>query len=193
MEPLEALLEVLTPLTRLGRPALAAVDGRCGSGKSTLSELAARRLHCPLFHMDDFFLPPELRTPQRYAQPGGNVHYERVEAELLRPIRETGAARFRPFDCHSLGYGAPVEVSVPGLAIVEGSYSLHPALRRYYDVTVFLTCEAEEQRRRLLNREGPEGLPNFLEKWIPLEEHYFQGVGLPAAGDLVLDTTPHGG
>ena len=59
-------------------------------------------------------------------------------------------------------------------------------------MTVFLTCEAEEQRRRLLNREGPEGLPNFLEKWIPLEEHYFEGVGLPAAGDLVLDTTPHG-
>ena len=115
-----------------------------------------------------------------------------MEAELLRPIRETGAARFRPFDCHSLGYGAPVEVSVPGLAIVEGSYSLHPALRRYYDVTVFLTCEAEEQRRRLLNREGPEGLSRFLEKWIPLEEHYFEGVGLPAAGDLVLDTTPHG-
>ena len=193
MEPLEALLEVLTPLTRLGRPALAAVDGSCGSGKSTLSELEARRLHGPMFHMDDFFLPPELRTPQRYAQPGGNVHYERVEAELLRPIQETGAARFRPFDCHSLGYGAPVEVSVPGLAIVEGSYSLHPALRKYYDVTVFLTCEAEEQRRRLLNREGPEGLNRFLEKWIPLEEHYFQGVGLPAAGDLVLDTTPHGG
>ena len=87
MEPLEALLEVLTPLTRLGRPALAAVDGRCGSGKSTLSELAARRLHCPLFHMDDFFLPPELRTPQRYAQPGGNVHYERVEAELKDDTR----------------------------------------------------------------------------------------------------------
>ena len=40
--------------------------------------------------------------------------------------------------------------------------------------------------------EGPDRLPNFLEKWIPLEEHYFRGVGLPAAGDLVLDTTPQG-
>ena len=64
MEPLEALLEVLTPLTRLGRPALAAVDGRCGSGKSTLSELAARRLHCPLFHMDDFFSAPGAAHPR---------------------------------------------------------------------------------------------------------------------------------
>ena len=85
MESLEALLELLTPLARLGRPALAAIDGRCGSGKSTLAGLAAHRLGCPLFHMDDFFLPPALRTQERYAAPGGNVHYERVEAELLRP------------------------------------------------------------------------------------------------------------
>ncbi len=54
MESLEALLELLTPLARLGRPALAAIDGRCGSGKSTLAGLAAHRLGCPLFHMDDF-------------------------------------------------------------------------------------------------------------------------------------------
>ena len=192
MEALEALLDILTPLTGLGRPVLAAIDGRCGSGKSTLSQLAARQLGCPLFHMDDLVLPPELRTPERYAQPGGNVHYERVEAELLRPLRETGTVSFRPFDCHSLGYKAPVEAVVHGLAIVEGSYSLHPALRKYYDCTVFLTCAPEEQRRRLLEREGPDRLPNFLEKWIPLEEHYFRGVGLPAAGDLVLDTTPQG-
>ena len=39
MESLEALLELLTPLARLGRPALAAIDGRCGSGKSTLAGL----------------------------------------------------------------------------------------------------------------------------------------------------------
>ena len=107
MESLEALLELLTPLARLGRPALAAIDGRCGSGKSTLAGLAAHRLGCPLFHMDDFFLPPALRTQERYAAPGGNVHYERVEAELLRPLRETGAACFRPFDCRSMGRMGP--------------------------------------------------------------------------------------
>ena len=48
----------LQAVADLDAGALVAVDGRCGSGKSTLSELAARRLHCPLFHMDDFFLPP---------------------------------------------------------------------------------------------------------------------------------------
>ena len=145
---------------------------------------------CLVFHMDDFFLPPALRTPERYAAPGGNVHYERVEAELLRPLRETGAACFRPFDCRSMDFSAPIRAELTGLALVEGSYALHPALRGWYDRTVFLTCSPGEQRLRLLAREGPKRLPAFLERWIPLEEAYFQSTGLPGGCDLVLDTTP---
>ena len=173
MESLEALLELLTPLARLGRPALAAIDGRCGSGKSTLAGLAAHRLGCPLFHMDDFFLPPALRTPERYAAPGGNVHYERVEAELLRPLRETGAACFRPFDCRSMDFSAPIRAELTGLALVEGSYALHPALRGWYDRTVFLTCSPGEQRLRLLAREG-QATPRLLGvgfPWRPISSH----------------------
>ena len=123
-----------------------AIVGPSGSGKSTLAGLAAHRLGCPLFHMDDFFLPPALRTPERYAAPGGNVHYERVEAELLRPLRETGAACFRPFDCRSMDFSAPIRAELTGLALVEGSYALHPALRGWYDRTVFLTCSPGEQQ-----------------------------------------------
>lgn len=189
MDMLEALLELLEPLAALGRPAVAAIDGRCGSGKTTLAGQAAQQLGCPLFHMDDFFLPPALRTPERLATPGGNVHYERVEAELLRPLRETGHVCFRPFDCHTLGFSAPVEAQVSGLVILEGSYSLHPALRRYYDRAVFLTCTPQVQRERLLGRDGPDRLPMFLERWIPLEEAYFTAYGLPQGCDLVLDTT----
>lgn len=113
MESLEALLELLTPLARLGRPALAAIDGRCGSGKSTLAGLAAHQAGLPPVPHGRFFLPPALRTPERYAAPGGNVHYERVEAELLRPLRETGAACFRPFDCRSMDFSAPSGPSSP--------------------------------------------------------------------------------
>ncbi|MFQ7855477.1 MAG: uridine kinase [Flavonifractor plautii] len=189
MESLEALLELLTPLARLGRPALAAIDGRCGSGKSTLAGLAAHRLGCPLFHMDDFFLPPALRTPERYAAPGGNVHYERVEAELLRPLRETGAACFRPFDCRSMDFSAPIRAELTGLALVEGSYALHPALRGWYDRTVFLTCSPASSGFAFWPVRA-RSAPRLLERWIPLEEAYFQSTGLPGGCDLVLDTTP---
>ena len=69
MESLEALLELLTPLARLGRPALAAIDGRCGSGKSALAGLAAHRLGCPRFHLAEVFRRAALGTPARYAGP----------------------------------------------------------------------------------------------------------------------------
>lgn len=114
MESLEALLELLTPLARLGPPPhLPPSTAAAAAARAPWAGLAAHRLGCPLFHMDDFFLPPALRTPERYAAPGGNVHYERVEAELLRPLRETGAACFRPFDCRSMDFSAPIRPSSP--------------------------------------------------------------------------------
>ena len=33
--------------------------------------------------MDDFFLRPEQRRPERFAEPGGNVDRERFAAEVL--------------------------------------------------------------------------------------------------------------
>jgi len=52
---------------------IVAIDGRCGSGKTTLAALIAKEFDCSVFHMDDFFLPPGLRTPERLGEPGGNV------------------------------------------------------------------------------------------------------------------------
>ncbi len=46
-------------------PALLAIDGRCGSGKSTLAGHIAEVFACPVFHLDDFFLSPRLRTKER--------------------------------------------------------------------------------------------------------------------------------
>ena len=54
-----------------------AIDGNCTAGKTTLAGMLAEVYDCNVFHMDDFFLRPEQRTPERYAEIGGNVDYER--------------------------------------------------------------------------------------------------------------------
>ena len=60
-----------------------AIEGSSATGKSTLAALLSRIYNCNVFHMDDFFLQPHQRTPERFAQPGGNVDYERFRAQLL--------------------------------------------------------------------------------------------------------------
>ncbi|MBQ4050287.1 MAG: hypothetical protein IJD13_01520, partial [Oscillospiraceae bacterium] len=64
-----------------------AIDGSCASGKSTLAAALTERYDCNLFHLDDFFLRPEQRTPERFAEVGGNVDYERFQEEVLLPLK----------------------------------------------------------------------------------------------------------
>ena len=42
-------------------PVLLGIDGRCGSGKTTLANWLAQQLHCPVLHTDDFYLPLSAR------------------------------------------------------------------------------------------------------------------------------------
>ena len=52
---------------------IVAIDGKCTSGKTTLASKLAQIYDCNVFHMDDFFLRPEQRIPERLAEVGGNV------------------------------------------------------------------------------------------------------------------------
>ena len=61
------------------RQVIVSIDGPCAAGKTTLAGKLSELYDCNVFHMDDFFLRPEQRTPARFAQPGGNVDYERFQ------------------------------------------------------------------------------------------------------------------
>ena len=54
---------------------LVAFDGGSAAGKSTLAEYFRSLYDCNILHMDDFFLRPEQRTPQRFEEIGGNVFF----------------------------------------------------------------------------------------------------------------------
>ena len=136
--------------------------------------------------MDDFFLPPELRTPDRYAEPGGNVHYERFTAEVLPNLRKPGGFAYRAFDCSTMAYGKTVEVKGSPWRIVEGAYSLHPRFGKYANLKVFYDIAPEEQKRRIILRNGEERWRMFEARWIPLEECYIKNCGVMERADLIL-------
>ena len=168
-----AVLTALQPLCNQKTTVLAAIDGRCASGKTTLAHQLQQEVGCPVIHMDHFFLRPEQRTPERYQEPGGNIDRERFLEEVLIPLNCGKSVSYRPFLCHSQQMGSPIEISTNRLVLVEGSYSCHPEFLPFYDLTVFLTVSPEEQMRRILIREEEGKAELFRTKWIPLEERYF--------------------
>ncbi|MBE0451021.1 MAG: (d)CMP kinase [Clostridia bacterium] len=165
-----------------------AIDGNCGSGKSTLASKLANALDANLFHMDDFYLPEIMKTEERMAEPGGNVDYERFKNEVMVPLLAGSSFMYRKFSCQVQGLGESVFVTPKRINIVEGAYALHPDLIYAYDLKVFMSHDYKTQCDRIMKRNGPEKLKTFIEKWIPLENRYFEALGIKEKCDLVIDT-----
>ena len=98
-----------------GAPLLIAIDGRCGSGKTTLAQRLQQELGGRVFHMDDFFLRPVQRTAERLAHPGENVDHERFLAEVLAPARQGLPVTFRPYLCRRQALGDAVHAEAAAL------------------------------------------------------------------------------
>ena len=183
------VFQAIQKLRESGQPIIIAIDGRCGSGKTVLAQRLSEVFKCNVFHMDDFFLPASLHTKERLLQPGGNVDYERFKKEVLMPLTEGKDVCYQPFDCMTGKFKPHIFKSFNSISIVEGSYSLHPDIINHYDFKVFLTCSTKTQKQRISHREGSKMLNQFLKKWIPLEEKYFETCDINTMCDLKLDTT----
>ena len=168
-------------------PLVLAVDGRACSGKSTLARTLAERYGAQVISMDEFFLPLELRTPERYAEIGGNIHYERFCDEVARPLAIGGTVEYGVFDCSEMRVTHTRRIEPRGLIVVEGVYSHHPRLGNYADVTAALSISTDAQHKRLEMREPPEKVRAYLDHWIPLEERYFGQFGIIEKSDIVID------
>ncbi len=161
------------------------IDGPCGAGKSRLAGLLAGRFpHSAVFHADDFFLQPHQRIATRLSEPGGNMDRERLTREVLEKL---GAGRpfvYERFDCKCDAM-VRMDAAPARLNVVEGAYCLHPELRRFYSLKVFLDAPRDVRHARIARR-NPGQLERFLSEWMPLEEKYFLAFGIREAVDLVL-------
>ena len=167
---------------------LVAVDGNCCAGKTTLAERIRVRPNATVFHMDDFFLQPQMRTIERLQTPGGNVDAERFLREVLLPLTRGESVSVVRYDCKKDRLLEPETVEPAQICIVEGAYSLHPLLAPYYDLKVFCRVDSALQLERIRKRNGIAQLPVFQNRWIPLENAYFEAYQIEQGCDLVLST-----
>jgi len=151
------------------------IEGMCGAGKSTLGEV----LHMVypesnLFHADDYFLQPHQRTSERLAEVGGNLDRERMKEEIFDHLHDENGITYRRFDCSKQELLEPVHVPYKEMVIIEGSYCQHPYFGEPYDFKIFLQISKEEQKKRIIARNGEKMWKRFEEEWIPRELAYFE-------------------
>lgn len=180
------ILEKINAIHTTKSHGVIAIDGRAGSGKTTLANKLSHLLNAELICMDDFFLPLKLRTKERLQSAGGNIHYERFLEQVLPYLTSHTPFTYPCFDCSIMNYSQEKQIQNTGWCIVEGSYSHHPLFQRYADITIFIDISKELQMKRILQRNGEKMAELFETKWIPMEETYFQEFKIKENSDFTI-------
>jgi uridine kinase len=183
---LGAILEQLA-----GRPArtprLVCIEGLGGAGKTTLARaVTARSGDITLVHGDDFYGPEE-RDWRSWTPRQGYERYfdhQRVERELLRPLRAGQPATFQRYDWDTNTLDGWVTVEPRGTVLVEGVYLLRPELRSYWDFSIYVDAPRELRQARLQAR--GENDAGWIERWAAAEDYYERVEQPSRAADLVV-------
>ncbi|MBZ5640691.1 MAG: hypothetical protein LAO51_18285 [Acidobacteriia bacterium] len=181
-------------------PLVVAVDGRSGSGKSTVAELVAPRVRATIVPTDDFFAASipnfdwDVRTPAQRASAA--IDWRRLRTEAIEPLRAGQPAWWRAFDfgagvrpdgSYAMQRDLTVRSPCP-VVILDGAYSARPELADLIDFAVLIQAPAAVRHERLAARETPQFLELWHARWDEAEAYYFEHVRPPATLDLVLTT-----
>ena len=166
-----------------------AIDGPSGSGKTEFAKSISKTFDCNVFHMDDFFLPHERKTPERLATPGGNVDWERFKEQVMDKITTGEEFTYDIYHCKTGDITKSKVVKPKRLNIVEGVYSMHPELIDNYEYKIFFDVSREKQLERILHRSSEKVLQKYINDWIPLEDAYFKAYKGRRVADFSFDST----
>ncbi len=163
-----------------------AIDGMAGAGKTTLAAYLSKKYGAPVVHLDDFRLPPAERPKGWETIPGGDVDFERFEEEIVAPWMEKRPLVYTTVD-PVMGEMLDRRALPDGqMFLFEGTYIMHPMIRDFFDLRLFVRVGAEEQARRLAAAKVRAGaLPT--ETRLDLERAYFDAYMTEALADGTLD------
>jgi uridine kinase len=188
----------------LRRPALIAVDGVDGSGKTTFAGRLAAAIGnvgrtALVVHEDDFLAPREVRYRRGRHSPEGFFRdsYDLVALirNVLDPLGPAGDRRVRRrvFD-HSTDttVAAPQEqVPADAVVIVEGMFLHRDELADRWDWSVFLDVPFTETARRMANRDGGRPDPEHpsMRRYVEGQKIYLDHCRPRTRATVVLDNT----
>jgi uridine kinase len=186
----------------LPRPAVVAVDGVDGSGKTTFANQLACAIESAgrpaiIVHEDDFLAPRDVRyrlgrhSPEGYFRDSYNL--PALVEHVLDPLRPGGDRRIRRqvFDHRAdAPIDAPVEqVPIDAVVIVEGMFLHRDELAHRWDWSVFLDVPFAETARRMAQRDGSHPDPEHptMRRYVEGQRIYLAACRPKERATVVLD------
>lgn len=116
-----------------------AIDGRGGSGKTTTSLLIKQEIPDAIVITTDDFLDEDTHK----------IDIQELQRQILEPLSIGKDAMYLEFN----GSTRTQRIVKPeGVIIIEGVFSSHSSIQRYYDLTVWV--QAPDVDERVRNRDG---------------------------------------
>jgi len=157
-------------------PAVVAVDGPSGAGKTDFAAALAEALGgAPVVHMDDLYLGWD----------GLDAAVALLTAEVLEPLAAGRPARYRRFDWAAGRRGEALEVPAAPVLVVEGVGCGSRAPAAHVDVLVWLDADPAVRFARAMARDGETYRPHWR-RWAAQEELLFAAEGTAARADVRL-------
>lgn len=199
---MDHVAEIVARTPTPGRPALVAVDGVDGAGKTTfaaaLSEgyrAAGRDAH--IVHEDDFLNPRAVRHRLGRDSPLGyfldSYDLDALAGRVLDPVAAGSGWRIVPriFDHRSDTpvTADPVAVTAGAVVIVEGMFLHRDELRERWDLSVFLDVPFTESIPRMAGRDGTNPDPEHasVHRYVAGQRIYLKRCRPRERASIVID------
>ena len=167
-----ALAESRPPTVGEGR--LVAIDGRAGSGKTTLAGAVAELTGAQVVHMDDL-----MDGWDGMAGTGPQL------LSIVQPLVTGAAGSYRHYDWHEGRFDRTVEVPPAPWLVVEGVGAGHLDIADRITVLVWVEADDELRLRRGLERDGV-AMEGHWRTWMLDEVEFFAAQGTAARADVVV-------
>lgn len=179
-------------MKKSNRPILVTLDGRSGTGKSTIAKHIAERLGGVEITADDFWVGGsneewDTKSPKEKAEMA--IDWKRLRNEVLEPLLAGKPATWYPFDWkagHGLSANALHSEPKP-LIVLDGAYSSRPELQDIINLSILVEVPDDAHRRtRLIGREGEDYMKDWHGRWDVAEDYYFTDIRPRESFDLII-------